>query len=803
MRVFIRHISLILLLMASSYSFAQYTGGANDGYSSSYQCLNSLNGGAASAITLSAISGPATVCSNGTQTFSVTLSSGTATLYNWTVPAGASVVSVLNTLSSSMVNVLFGAAGGNVNVTASNQCNSTTGTALAVVTTACNLTFGGSNDGFSDAYFCGSDLNGGALSSVVTGTVVGPAGTCSNGTATFSVTLTSGIATLYNWSIPSDAVVISESNTLTSGIVSILLGTLSGTVNVTATNQCSASTGTGLAVAPGLCGPYFGGSNDGYSSGIYCGNDLNGTAASVITVSAISGPAAFCSNGTELYSANILTGSATSYTWTGPSGASVVTTNNTLSASQANLNFASSSGNVTVIAGNGCTAVASAAYAVTPASCNLDFGGSNDGFSSAVNCFNDLSGTASGPIVLGSITGPASFCANNNDGSYSISLTSGYSDVYTWNGPTGSSVVVVYNTLHSSITSFAFGASGGNITVTAANGCGSVTSAAYPVTAATCNVTLGGANDGFAFGPFCSNSLNGGAVTPLTLGVMTGKSSVCTNLGENYTVPVTSGAATLYSWSGPTGSSVASAISSASQGMANILFGNVGGTVKVTVSNSCSSVIDSLAGITANACNQTFGGANDGFAMAVSSVGVPLPVELLYFSATPNANQVNLNWATATEINNAGFDIERSADGIYFTYLNTVNAYGNGNSTTTQTYKSVDKQPLSNTSYYRLKQFDKNGVYKYTPIVSVNFNQVSFVEVFPNPASSNLFMNISKDYDGATVTMVDALGREVLSQMVYSSDINAININSLSPGIYYIMLNNKEQFQQAKIIISK
>ena len=77
------------------------------------------------------------------------------------------------------------------------------------------------------------------------------------------------------------------------------------------------------------------------------------------------------------------------------------------------------------------------------------------------------------------------------------------------------------------------------------------------------------------------------------------------------------------------------------------------------------------------------------------------------------------------------------------------------------------------------------------------------MEVFPNPASSNLFMNISKDYDGATVTMVDALGREVLSQMVYSSDINAININSLSPGIYYIMLNNKEQFQQAKIIISK
>jgi hypothetical protein len=803
MKVFIRHISIVLLLMASIHSYAQYTGGVNDGYGSSYQCLNSLNGGAASVITVSTISGPATVCGGGAQTYSITLSSGIATLYNWTVPAGASVISVSNTLISSIVSIQFGAAGGNVNVTASNQCNSTTGTALPVTTTICNLNFGGSNDGFADGTFCGSDLNGTALGAVLTGTVSGPSSTCSNGAATFTVALTSGVATLFNWSMPSDAVVISESNSLTTSTVSILLGTLSGTINVTASNQCTSNTGTGLAVSPGLCGPYFGGPNDGYASGIYCGNDLNGTVAAPITLSAVSGPAAFCSNGTELYSVNLLSGTATTYTWTGPTGFSLSATNNSLSSSQANITLGNASGNITVTAGNGCTSVTSATYVVTAATCNLDFGGANDGFSSAINCFNDLNGTSSGPIVLGPITGPAAFCANNNDGAYNISLSSGYSNFYSWTGPTGSSVVVLYNTLHSSIANFAFGAASGTIMVTASNGCGSVTSAAYAVTATSCNLSLGGPNDGFAFGPFCSNSLNGGAITPLALGVMTGRTSICANLGENYTVPVTSGAATLYSWSGPAGSSVATQVNATTQGMANILFGGVGGTVLVTVSNSCSSVIDSLPNITANACNQTFGGANDGFAMAVSVIGSPLPVEWLYFSATPDSSQVNLNWATATEINNAGFDIERSADGIYFTYLQSVPAHGNGNSTTTQTYKSVDKQPLPNTSYYRLKQLDINGVYKYSVIVPVNFNQSSFIEVFPNPASTNLFMHVSKEYDHATIKLVDALGREVLSQTIYSSDINSININLLAPGVYYMMLNDKAEMHQSKIIISK
>lgn len=802
MRACGRYILIIFLLLAGRIAYAQYTGGVNDGYGSGYQCLSSLNGGAGSSITVSAVSGPSTICANGMETFSVSLSSGFATLYNWSVPSGASVVSVMNTLSSSIVSVQFGASAGNISVTVSNQCTSASSTTLAVTAVSCNLTKGGSNDGFGGAYFCGSNLNGGVLGPVTVGSVSGPAVTCANVTETFSVTLSSGISTLYKWSMPSDATIISESNTLSSSVVTILLGTMSGTINVTASNQCGNGTGTGLAISPGTCGPYFGGPNDGYSSSAYCGNDLNGTGATAITLSSITGPGAFCSNGTELYSVNVLTGSATSYTWTGPSGYSVSTLNSTLSQGQANIIFGTTSGNVTVIAGNSCTSVTSTPVAVTVAPCNLDFGGANDGFSSAINCFNDLNGTASGPIVLGPITGPSSFCANNNDGAYNVNLTSGYSHIYTWTGPSGSTVAVLNNTLNNSSANFAFGSSAGTISVTASNGCGSVTSPGFAVTPVSCNLTLGGNNDGFAFAPFCSNSLNGGAVSPLTAGTIIGPTSICTDLGANYIVPITSGAATLYNWSGPGGSSVMSSLNSTTQSIANILFGSGGGTVKVTITNGCSTIIDSLSGISANPCRQAFGGANDGFAMAVSTANIPLPVNWLYFTATPEQKIVELNWATASETNNDRFDIERSNDGAFFTYLSSVKAYGNGNSVQEQQYKTPDNSPLSGVSYYRLKQVDKNGGFTYSVLAQVDFEKHSFVEVFPNPASGQFFVNVSEDHNNATLIVIDALGRKVMSQKIISNDVNAISTSALAPGVYYLSLG-EEGSKKLKMVISK
>ncbi|MGZ4033386.1 MAG: hypothetical protein ACXVP4_00870, partial [Bacteroidia bacterium] len=91
------------------------------------------------------------------------------------------------------------------------------------------------------------------------------------------------------------------------------------------------------------------------------------------------------------------------------------------------------------------------------------------------------------------------------------------------------------------------------------------------------------------------------------------------------------------------------------------------------------------------------------FTLSSATVINPLPIELINFSATLNENNtVDLQWTTATEINNDYFTIERSADANNFTELSKTN--GAGNSTHVLNYSSVDDTPLKGTSYYRLRQ---------------------------------------------------------------------------------------------------
>jgi hypothetical protein len=112
----------------------------------------------------------------------------------------------------------------------------------------------------------------------------------------------------------------------------------------------------------------------------------------------------------------------------------------------------------------------------------------------------------------------------------------------------------------------------------------------------------------------------------------------------------------------------------------------------------------------------------------------PLPVTLTKFSAAIQGTGVALNWATASEHNSAGFEIQRTA-GTVFTTLATV-----ASTNTTQyphTYSYVDVAPLSTISYYRLKQIDTDGTYTYSPVVVVQAIKAGIgtlaISSYPNP----------------------------------------------------------------------
>lgn len=118
-------------------------------------------------------------------------------------------------------------------------------------------------------------------------------------------------------------------------------------------------------------------------------------------------------------------------------------------------------------------------------------------------------------------------------------------------------------------------------------------------------------------------------------------------------------------------------------------------TLNTTIVSTCTAAEEALF---ANDCNPT-----------------TLPVTWLYFTARANdSHEVALNWATASEINNDRFEIERSADGSSFEKIGTVN--GNGNSVQTIEYSFKDTTVQRGVYYYRLKQVDFDGRFEYSNI---------------------------------------------------------------------------------------
>ncbi len=175
-----------------------------------------------------------------------------------------------------------------------------------------------------------------------------------------------------------------------------------------------------------------------------------------------------------------------------------------------------------------------------------------------------------------------------------------------------------------------------------------------------------------------------------------------------------------------------------------------------------------------------------------------LPIELLNFTAKPNGEQVDLNWETSTETNNKFFTIERSADGKNFAEITTANSKAiNGNSKTALSYQTTDASPLSGTSYYRLKQTDYNGKYKYFNMVSVAFEaskNITF-SVYPNPNLGEFtidFSGIENNHE-VQIALRDELGKEVYSNSVYSNSIHSnqvqiIPTSKIAKGKYFCSL---------------
>lgn len=174
------------------------------------------------------------------------------------------------------------------------------------------------------------------------------------------------------------------------------------------------------------------------------------------------------------------------------------------------------------------------------------------------------------------------------------------------------------------------------------------------------------------------------------------------------------------------------------------------------------------------------------FTLASVSLANPLPVELAWLKASKTSSGTGLiEWRTESELNNDRFEIARAENGTEFTTIGTIN--GAGTSSRPREYQFEDSDPISGIVYYRLKQVDFNGDFKYSKIVSIDFGQEAPdgpLRLAPNPVTRGewvrLFSGSSPDLQ--SITIFNALNQAVQTH----TNVDSFNTEDLQPGIYIV-----------------
>lgn len=187
---------------------------------------------------------------------------------------------------------------------------------------------------------------------------------------------------------------------------------------------------------------------------------------------------------------------------------------------------------------------------------------------------------------------------------------------------------------------------------------------------------------------------------------------------------------------------------------ASIMCNGPGGIDLCSSDGSEPSNIIANSGYVDSSCVTICGRALDG--------GTGLPITLISFEAETGDNgAVDITWATAAEINNEYFELQRSEDGIKFETVKVIE--GAGNSTIRLDYSTTDVPPMNTIVYYRLKQTDYDGTATLSDLVAIKVNEFEFgFDVMPNPTKGQFTIRM----DNATAEELNVTIYNTLGQIV-------------------------------------
>ncbi len=219
------------------------------------------------------------------------------------------------------------------------------------------------------------------------------------------------------------------------------------------------------------------------------------------------------------------------------------------------------------------------------------------------------------------------------------------------------------------------------------------------------------------------------------------------------------------------------------------VFWYVGSSATIFSGATFNGIILAVTSITLNASATSVTSqllANGGAVTINSNV---LPVELTSFTAALNNSAVELNWNTATEVNNYGFEVQRSQTQKNYDWKKIGFVKGAGNSNSPNSYSFTDKNPVGSASFsYRLKQIDIDGNFKYYDAITVSLSSSTNAELMqnsPNPfnPSTAIKFYIPNNTDVA-IKIYDIIGREVMT---------LIN-NQTTAGYHIVYWNGRDSY---------
>ena len=186
-----------------------------------------------------------------------------------------------------------------------------------------------------------------------------------------------------------------------------------------------------------------------------------------------------------------------------------------------------------------------------------------------------------------------------------------------------------------------------------------------------------------------------------------------------------------------------------------------------------------------------------------------LPIELIEFTATAAEHEIQLDWSTALEVENMGFEIQRSTNGESFVQIGWKDGFGN--SVEQRDYEFIDEDIINNIQYYyRLKQLDFNGKFEYSPIRSatvISKESIQLSDFIPNPTIEKSRLEIiSSTEQQIQLDLYDYMGNKVSSEhinLIRGANIIQLNLEILQSGTYLAVVRTPKEAFSKRLVIAK